>query len=454
MRKYNNLYLISKLVVIIFLVISFSLLLITIYRSEVVFNGDSFNSFKYPYLVLLSSNLFWFYVLKKLSDEARTISIIITVIFVISLYLAESLMNLFDLGSMVSSRAINAQKLGITFDERSKMEVIDDLRANGVNAYPQFHPTISLKENGGLYDEDLGNIFPLSGVSNKTTVYCNEGGEYLIYLSDRYGFNNLNSEWDKEEIDWLIVGDSFAHGACVEPNKNIGGQIKLLTGGDSVINLGNGGNGPLIELATIKEYASNLNPRNILWIYYQGNDLRKDLPHEKTVDLLMNYLDPSFSQNLIKKQNDIDELLTKYFDKEKQNINLIETSEKFNLKSFLKLTKLRNALRLNELFLKPLYLSKNDIDPLFPRILQEAYEYSEYLGSNFYFVYIPQQLISTNQNVIEVVQDLNIPVINIFEEVINIDRDKLSLFPLRMTGSHYSPKGYKKIAEIIIKRTN
>jgi len=56
-------------------------------------------------------------------------------------------------------------------------------------------------------------IFPLSGISNSETIYCDENGYYSIYQSDRYGFNNPDENWDKKEIEYLLVGDSFVHGA-------------------------------------------------------------------------------------------------------------------------------------------------------------------------------------------------------------------------------------------------
>ena len=52
-------------------------------------------------------------------------------------------------------------------------------------------------------------ILPLSGISNSETIHCNENGYYSIYQSDRYGFNNPDEEWDKKEIEYLLVGDSF-----------------------------------------------------------------------------------------------------------------------------------------------------------------------------------------------------------------------------------------------------
>ena len=45
-------------------------------------------------------------------------------------------------------------------------------------------------------------LMPLSGVSNRKTILCNENGYYAIYQSDRYGFNNPDQEWDKQKIEF------------------------------------------------------------------------------------------------------------------------------------------------------------------------------------------------------------------------------------------------------------
>ena len=40
-------------------------------------------------------------------------------------------------------------------------------------------------------------MFILSGIPNKLTVYCKEKDKYILYNSDRYGFNNKDDLWDK-----------------------------------------------------------------------------------------------------------------------------------------------------------------------------------------------------------------------------------------------------------------
>ena len=46
-------------------------------------------------------------------------------------------------------------------------------------------------------------------------MFCQEK-RWSIYKSDRFGFRNYDEIWDKQNIDYLFIGDSFTQGACVE----------------------------------------------------------------------------------------------------------------------------------------------------------------------------------------------------------------------------------------------
>ena len=73
----------------------------------------------------------------------------------------------------------------------------------------------------------------------------------------------------------------------------------------SVLSLGQGGNGSLIEYATLREYL-NTNVKKVLWVYSESNDLY-NLSAELRSEILINYLkNPNFTQNLKLKQNEID----------------------------------------------------------------------------------------------------------------------------------------------------
>jgi hypothetical protein len=138
-----------------------------------------------------------------------------------------------------------SKKKNIPFDSRTKLEVIESFKKKNVVAYPVVFPRVFIEQNNM-------EIYPVSGLSNSLTVYCNETGEYTIYNSDKYGFHNTEKDiWNSGIPEIGAVGDSFVHGACVPTEKNITSIISREY--KKTINLGMGSTGPLIELAILKE---------------------------------------------------------------------------------------------------------------------------------------------------------------------------------------------------------
>ena len=113
----------------------------------------------------------------------------------------------------------------------------------------------------------------------------NENGFYPIFETDEYGFNNGKNLYLKDQVDVLITGDSFAEGTAVNQSETV--QSKLNDLGFKTISLGKVSNGPLIQLATLKEYATVLKPKTVFWFYFR-NDLS---------DLENAILSAAFSQN-------------------------------------------------------------------------------------------------------------------------------------------------------------
>ena len=111
-------------------------------------------------------------------------------------------------------------------------------------------------------------VLPLSGISHSVTVSCNESGKYLIYESDRYGFHNPREIWKTGYFDIAAVGDSYTQGYCVPSDKNFVNLIRQHHA--ATLNLGMAGNGPLIELATIKEYVRFVKPRIVAMVFLGG----------------------------------------------------------------------------------------------------------------------------------------------------------------------------------------
>ena len=107
----------------------------------------------------------------------------------------------------------------------------------------------------------------------------------------------MSNFWSK--IEYLLIGDSYAHGACVNEPNDIASVLRTLSN-KSVLNLGQGGSGPLLEYAILKEYYPK-NVNNILWLYFENDmkNLKKELSDKKLTNYLNN---KNYSQNLKQKQ--------------------------------------------------------------------------------------------------------------------------------------------------------
>ena len=297
------------------------------------------------------------------------------------------------------------------------------------------------------------NLHSLGGISNKETIYCNEHGYFTNFKSDRYGFNNNDEVWDADEIEYLLVGDSFLLGSCVRENETIVGNLSNLNKHQKILNLGYSGNGPLLEYASLKEYLPELSAvKNIVWIYYEGNDFF-ELGIRLENKFLVKYLDDyNFKQNLVNKQNFIDEHLnTRVSNLLKKPYNPAEFKSGY-LKKFLKLYNLR------VIFFEPLFIKRNYKE--FKKIIINTQKFVKENNSNLYFVYIPTYESLSNFNfsrhkkkyhkVLEIIKNQNIILIDMFDEFKKID-NPLKLYPFKDDG-HLDGFGYRIIANSIIKK--
>jgi hypothetical protein len=430
---------ITKYLSLFFLILFLILFFLTFLISEILMQGEMRNTFLKYYLISFFGLFFWSLVI-RLREEIQSNILTIFISLLVGLFTIEIILNFWQRPLEHKSASL----LAIEYDERTKLEVIQDLISEGVDAVPVITPSDVLD----LYED----FMPLGGISNKTTVGINETGVRMVYFSDRYGFNNPDSEWDSEEIQWLLTGDSFAEGVAVKPGEDIASQIRLITQ-NSVINLGRSGNGPLMDLAELSEYANKLQPKKVLWLYYEANDLKSDFIRDQKNNLLMRYLEDDFSQNLINRQDEIDSRLEafvyKVIDQEKRLSLLQKTS----------------WVRLNAI--KTLFSSFKSVDyeinpkhSLFIKILKKAKNRVEGWGGKVYFVYLPMrqryndEFISHDEylkksEVIDLVKSLGIQVIDIHQEVFIKDKDPFDLFSLRI-GRHYNANGYAKVAKEIV----
>ena len=101
------------------------------------------------------------------------------------------------------------------------------------------------------------------------------------------------------------------------------------------------------------------------------------------------------------------------------------------------------------------------VDPLFEKIIVKARNLTNSWDGRLYFVYLPDKERYSNQRIkddnylkrsriIELINNLNIPLIDIHEEFFIKQNDPIEFFAERIYG-HYSPDGYNEISKIILK---
>ena len=403
-------------------------------------------------IIFFSSSIIVFFIFisflsKKLKDIFATI--------LTTTYFAFLFVNIY-LETKIPNSKINLDKLieelDLDFDTRSKIEVIHDLRKKNINAHPSIY--------AGLLQTDIPaetllehNLYPLGGISNVTTVMCNESGSYSIYLSDQFGFNNDNKHYKKDN-PIMLIGDSMVHGQCVNRGEDIAGYLQ--SNGYNAFSFGIASNGPLTELATIKEYASYLKPKIILWLYHP-NDIY-DLNREIKIPILKNYLQEDFNQNLLAKQVSIDNFLkiitNEQMEKAEQLIkeNNEEKKNKNTKKNIINYNNIRNHLTLHNLrfFLNISSAATDYIN--FEKIMFLAKKEAYKINATLYFIYLPDMrelhLTKNNKKLDKILKKLDIETLN-FTKILKETEDPLSYFPWRGM-IHFNKDGYALLGDSII----
>ena len=221
-------------------------------------------------------------------------------------------------------------------------------------------------------------------------------------------------------------------------------------------------NGPLIELATLREYAEPVQPKIVFWMWFEGND-PIDLEKEKNSTVLIKYLEGDFTQKLMEKQNVIDDAITAELEsriprmKNKMKNNRGKQESNIPFSKIAKLSHLRQRLSLRP-------KCSFDTDPLLKRIIESFKARVEGWSGELYFIYLPayeryqdkknlcklKYLNMQRDKLIAMVKELKINIIDA-TELFDSHGDQLSLFPLQLTG-HYTEDGYKLIAAEIDNR--
>jgi hypothetical protein len=96
-----------------------------------------------------------------------------------------------------------------------------------------------------------------------------------------YDQNGFRNDLDLKRADVVVIGDSFVEETTIPTAQLMTSRLAQFEG-KVVANLGQYGYGPLEELAVLKRYGLPLRPRTVMWMFYEGNDL-KDVIHYRQV---------------------------------------------------------------------------------------------------------------------------------------------------------------------------
>ncbi len=378
---------------------------------------------------------------------------------------------------------------GQPFDSRGLFEVVHDMQKEDPTVQSFAIPRALLTHNLDAprwADEALAHTvrpdwgvkvdgvqtLPFGGVSNKKTVFCNEGGTWALFDADEHGFNNPKGIWGAPPLDVAILGDSYSQGACVPQDKITAAHVRKKF--PKTLTLGMCANGPLMEYASLKELVVDLRPRIVLWVYY-NNDL-SDMDVEAQSDVLMKYVDDdAFRQGLAARQAAIDGALDAYLRDAGsrapawpsglasvgltrrstplflQDVVMREGHSSFS--AFLRLDWFTNAIATR-------LLQKNFFDEapkwdLFRRVLTKARTTVDGWGGKTYFVYLPDAYYMSKKvkmeqpnrkGVLEAARAAGMKIIDVHEVFMALpDPDKMRPH----YEAHFTEEGFELVGKTI-----
>ena len=285
---------------------------------------------------------------------------------------------------------------------------------------------------------------PLTGLSNSPV---GEGLDGKVRQTDERGLKNPAGLWSQAPVDVVAVGDSFTFGADVPIGAGFVDRIRARI--PSTINLGCGGNDPLAELAGLVEYGTTLRPRVVLWVFYEGNDLTKNILNELKSPVLSRYLDPTFRQDLVLRQQEIDDHLRGFLQQRPPSALAPTAARGIDVFETVTLSTLRTRLGLRHAY------GPTALDA-FDKTLMRAVVTVKGWGGRLVFVYLPAETRFASSiaradargyaaKVQEVAAKYGVPIIDVAASL-ESESNPRSLF-----RGHFTVEGYAKTAEIILK---
>ena len=331
----------------------------------------------------------------------------------------------------------NLIKSKISHDNRNIIELMTDIEKEGKKAWP----FISFVHRYSPLKNDHDGVFPLGSISHSETLLCNESGYWASYVTDRYGFPNPDSVWDKENSGVMILGDSFGVSSCMSRDKAFDSYIRKSFPNTKIV----AARGANLEwhLAALKEYGKIAKPQKIIILLFSNDVPGETFNHHP---VFSRYLDPDYTQDLINRQTEIDDLWKDVLTKERKKATHTTSNQKstkpFVIKDVLLLRHLRSALHWT------LSRDATNYDALKTLLQEMEHEVNTWNGKILY-VYLPsyseirtQDPISANRLKTWFAKQ-GLPFVDISPEFYTNSTNELFDFP----GSHFNQLGYKILGE-------
>lgn len=430
-------------IISIFLTVLSFLLIYNRFENSLSINKPSFFYFLIPTLFLASSIASLFLSPRSVFFLSYSLIIIVFVSYSVEAFFKFA----------ITSDVLKIRKTYFennNLDTRNKFEILEELEKK------ELDKTISVPPQNFLSQEDK-NILPLSGISNKITIMCNESGYFNSYVADRYGFNNNDEIYDEDEIFSIFLGDSFTHGACVDSKKNLISNLesKNFFKGKNILNLGYSGNGPLLSYATLKEYFNkNKHTKYVFWLYYEPNDL-VELSREVKDSILKKYLNNfSYTQNLISKQKKVDFIINKKIQNQKSQYNsFININKNMNKNKLIEFLSLDETRRYIFKLTNRRYNKNTEIIDLFSVILKDFKNFSNKENFELIFIYLPgKQINEASKYYKDVIDAINKEKVKLIDLSSSSFYKKNDFYP--KYGGHFNEKGYQKLSIVINNKLN
>jgi len=343
---------------------------------------------------------------------------------------------------------------GETYDGRPFHERIAALRKD----FGDVVPALGGRSYSPAESTDPQHPSPLAGISRVKTLLCNSAGA-VLYDSDEHGFRNPLGLQGAEDLDLVLLGNSFAHGYCVADSEEVGQRLRAHW--PRTLNLGFSDAGPLQALAAFREYGAARRPRHLVWLFFEGNDTG-DLRRDRTVPPWPRYLEASFSQGLREKQEQIDSdiraSVLEQIEKSKREgrqAAQAQVAPRLHRKlfDFFAARYTRAALRRSFGRLRRPTPPPPDLG-LLEEVMIAMHRDARASGSQLHFVYLPSfsriaggPLKAPHATIVTLAKRVGMSVVDLVP-TFEAHPDPKSLFPFRING-HYTADGYGLVAEAI-----